>query len=271
MNSSDYLVWAFNAADSGLVKTLVFFGGTTVLAHSFTRALKEVNISLAEINTTIRDRDFLLVATALMGLYVVKEAGELTRDELRRPLDNDAERDAADADDRSGIHKVPSFYYRLVKIACTVTIVGGVVMVFTWRDQQHHEVALMRLDHENALAMLRKSSTMLVEGVLRDWENAWSKYKVLPSGTSAVVLRNDTETTVTVIGHHVFGPFGGAFNRTDTVVLDPGQIGLVHGNRNSYGFGTGVSLALHREAKPWHWCAHGEVMLISTLEQQLRN
>eukprot|EP00047_Mylnosiga_fluctuans_P008246 m.257864 g.257864 ORF g.257864 m.257864 type:complete len:257 (+) comp21106_c0_seq1:13-783(+) len=87
------------------------------------------------------------------------------------------------------------------------------------------------------------------------------------SGTSWVIVCNDTGAPAVIRGHHVWGLFGGAMGDTDAATVLPGLCAVIASNRNAYGLGSGVSIALGTvvDNPTWRIFAHAAFVKVSEL------
>lgn len=110
---------------------------------------------------------------------------------------------------------------------------------------------------------------------LTDWEGVWKRYMNLPSGTSVLAVRNDTNTSETVYARHPWGNLGGSFGKyDDKITLGPSEVGLLQTNRHGWGLGEGVNIWTTSREQPESGAVlykHGEILTVQSVERDQAN
>ena len=108
----------------------------------------------------------------------------------------------------------------------------------------------------SALVVQREKFLMLQYNQSIKIMKCLKRASALPFSTSYAIVHNDTRATITVDGHHTWGMLGGALKKTDTQVINSGDVAIIQANIHSWGVGRGVSLSTDN-GKTWIDVDHG--------------
>lgn len=253
----------------------VFALSGTAVAWSLSKLMKNLKVTIEDVLETIKDENILLTGTLMYGFYVLGTAvytlkptsqdedfllEDSNRNEDHRVNEKLANKKKMQAVQRKvEVTNRLNFYLKLSGILVIGLAFGSVVILWSSKVQYSRDLAVLQEQNGHAMAQLR----LKLRGV-DDWIKMWQLYMEYPSGTSVVIIHNDTSTTQEFYATHPRGVAGGVFDDyTDNCTLQPEEWGILKTNRAGWGLGKGVSITANIAAGAWKKFNHGEVLKAS--------
>ena len=278
----------FSAASTFLLSRKPIFDATvfalsgTAVAWCLSTLMKSVKVTVKDLLETIRDEKILLTGTCIYGFYVLGTAIHTLKPTSH---DDDLLLEDSDSTNKSEDDKVNEkvakkkkmralsarrkvevtnrlyFYLKLSGILVLGLAFGSVVILWSNKIQHSRDLAVLREQNGHAMAQLR----LKLRGV-EDWIKMWQLYMEYPSGTSVVIIHNDTSATQEFYATHPLGAAGGVFeDYSANCTLQPEEWGILKTNRAGWGVGRGVSITTNIAAGVWKKFNHGEVLKASNV------